>query len=157
MGGKPWEELMRQRVFAPLGMEGCGFGGALTNRTPEDVGGPAGTVRCSLADWGKFVLDQLRGEHGTGALLKPETYKALHEPRFGGNYAFGWYVVPVPWANGVMLNHTGSTGSMDYAVVWILPARDVAVLTVTNRGGVAAAKASEDAADSLLRMYGLVE
>ena len=146
--------LMRERVFAPLGMEGCGFGGALTNRTPEDVGGPAWTVRCSLADWGKFVLDQLRGEHGTGALLKPETYKALHEPRFGSNYGFGWYVVPVPWAGGVMFNHTGSTGSMDYAVMWILPARDVAVLTVTNRGGVAAAKASEDAANSLLQMYG---
>jgi CubicO group peptidase (beta-lactamase class C family) len=64
VGGKPWEALMRERVFAPLGMEGCGFGGALTNRDTEDVGGPAGTVRCSLADWGKFVLDQLRGEHG---------------------------------------------------------------------------------------------
>ena len=157
VGGKPWEALMRERVFAPLGMEGCGFGGALTNRDTEDVGGPAGTVRCSLADWGKFVLDQLRGEHGKGALLKPETYKALHEPRFGGNYAFGWYIVPVPWAGGVMFNHTGSTGSMDSAVMWILPARDVAVLTVTNRGGDAAAKASEDAADSLFRMYGLLK
>ena len=56
-----------------------------------------------------------------------------------------------------MLNHTGSSGSMDYAVMWILPARDVAVLTVTNRGGDAAAKAMEDAAASLFRMYGLVK
>ena len=157
VGGKPWEALMRERVFAPLGMQGCGFGGALTNTHTEDVGGPAGTVRCSLADWGKFALDQLRGEHGKGKLLKPETYKALHEPRFGGNYAFGWYVVPVAWAGGVMFTHSGSNGSMDYAVVWILPARDVAVLTVTNRGGEAAAKASEDALASLLRMYGLVK
>ena len=54
-----------------------------------------------------------------------------------------------------MFNDTGSTGSMDYAVVWILPARDVVVLRVLNRGGEAAAKASEDAADSLFRMYGL--
>ena len=52
VGGKPWEALMRERVFAPLGIEGCGFGGALTNRDTEDVGGPAGRCAARLPTGG---------------------------------------------------------------------------------------------------------
>jgi CubicO group peptidase (beta-lactamase class C family) len=177
LGGKSWEALIRERVFTPLGMSGCGFGGPGTpgqldqpwphnpNGNPggpgswldsEDVVAPAGRVRCSLADWAKFVLDQMRGANGKGALLKPETYKALHEPRFGGNYAFGWGVASGPWADGVVLNHTGSNG-MNFSVAFIAPARDVALLAVTNRSGDAGVKAMSDATTALLRLYGLVK
>ena len=33
VGGKPWEELMREIVFTPLGMTSCGFGGLGTPGT----------------------------------------------------------------------------------------------------------------------------
>jgi CubicO group peptidase (beta-lactamase class C family) len=177
LGGKSWEALIRERVYAPLGMSGCGFGGPGTpgqldqpwphnpNGNPggpgswwpgEDVVAPAGRVRCSLADWAKFALDQLRGAHRKGALLEPGTYKALHEARFGGNYAFGWGVASAPWADGVVLNHTGSNG-MNFSFAWVAPARGVALLAVTNRGGDAGAKATHDASDALRQLYGLVK
>ncbi|HYN09708.1 MAG TPA: serine hydrolase domain-containing protein [Vicinamibacterales bacterium] len=177
VGGKSWEALIRERVFTSLGMSGCGFGGPGTpgqldqpwphnpNGNPggprswldvEDVVAPAGRVRCSLADWAKFLLDQLRGANGKGALLKSETYTALHEARFGGTYAFGWSVASAPWADGVVLNHTGSNG-MNFCFAWIAPARDVALLAVTNRGGDAGGKATVEASEALIRLYGLVK
>jgi hypothetical protein len=42
----------------------------VTPINPE-VMGPAGTVHCSLADWAKFIADQLSGFAGPGALFPP--------------------------------------------------------------------------------------
>jgi CubicO group peptidase (beta-lactamase class C family) len=95
--------------------------------------GPAGTVHCSVVDWGKFVTAHLRGEKGEPGILKPETFKRLHTPASGGDYAFGWLVVDRPWAGGRALNHAGSN-TMNYAVVWMAPAKDFAVLVMTNQG-----------------------
>jgi CubicO group peptidase (beta-lactamase class C family) len=173
VGGKAWEELMRDVVFTPLGMTSCGFGGLGTpgkvdqpwphtangqptpsNGPPIDnaaVLGPAGTVHCSIADWSKFITDQLRGARGSGSLLKPDTYKALHTPRFGGSYAFGWGVTTRVWAGGTVLQHSGSN-TMNFCVVWVAPLRDMAVLAVTNQGGDAAARATDQAVAGLIQM-----
>jgi CubicO group peptidase (beta-lactamase class C family) len=171
VGGKPWEDLMREIVFTPLGMTGCGFGGLGTpgkidqpwphtaNGQPTPLNGPyvdnaavlgpAGTVHCSIADWSKFVADQLRGARGAGALLKADTYKALHTPRFGGTYAFGWGVTSRVWAGGTVLQHSGSN-TMNLCVLWVAPLRDMAVLAVTNQGGDAAAMATDEAAAAMI-------
>jgi hypothetical protein len=114
--------------------------------------GPAGTVHCSIQDWSKFIADQLRGERGNGALLKPDTYKTLHTPRFGGNYAFGWGVASRRWAGGVTLTHSGSN-TMNFCVVWIAPLRDFAVLAVTNQGDRAAQEATDEAVSALIRVH----
>ncbi len=173
-GGQPWETLMRAIVFKPLGMASCGFGGLGTlgkidqpwpheangkprpSNGPEvdnpEVMGPAGTVHCSIGDWSKFIIDQLRGERGEGALLKPETYKALHTPRFGGIYAFGWGVGSQPWADGVVFQHNGSN-ALNFAVVSIAPLRDFAVLAVTNQGGNEAGKATNEAVSELIKLH----
>jgi len=66
-------------------------------------------------------------------ILKPETLKRLHTPP-AGDYGFGWMVLERPWAGGRALTHTGSN-TQDYAVVWMAPARDFAVLVMTNQGG----------------------
>jgi CubicO group peptidase (beta-lactamase class C family) len=95
--------------------------------------GPAGTVHCSIVDWGKFITAHLRGEKGEAGILKPETFKRLHTPSFGGNYAFGWLVVDRPWAGGPALNHAGSN-LQNFAIVWMAPAKDFAVLIMTNQG-----------------------
>jgi CubicO group peptidase (beta-lactamase class C family) len=172
--GQPWESLIREMVFKPLGMTNCGFGGLGTpgkidqpwphgqdgeprpSNGPDvdnpPVLGPAGTVHCSIQDWSKFIADQLRGERGNGALLKPDTYKALHTPRFGGNYAFGWGVASRRWAGGVTLTHSGSN-TMNFCVVWIAPLRDFAVLAVTNQGDRAAQEATDEAVSALIRVH----
>jgi CubicO group peptidase (beta-lactamase class C family) len=172
MGGKPWEALMQEIIFTPLGMTSCGFGGVGTPGTIDQpwphttngeptasngpavdnaaVLGPAGTVHCSIADWSKFIADQLHGARGSGALLKADTYKTLHTPRLG-NYAFGWGVTTRVWAGGTVLQHSGSN-TMNYCVLWVAPQRDVAVLAVTNQGGDAAQKAGNEAAEAMIRL-----
>jgi CubicO group peptidase (beta-lactamase class C family) len=157
-----WENLMQKRIFGPLGMQTCGFGamgtpgitdpkkidqpwqhkllltwhrpiapGPLADNPP--VIAPAGTVHCSVIDWGKFITAHLRGEQGEPGILKPETFKWLHTPPFGGDYAFGWLVVDRSWAGGRALNHAGSN-TQNFAIVWMAPIKDFAVLVSTNQG-----------------------
>lgn len=171
VAGSSWEELISAEIFKPLGMLSAGFGGVGTpgeidqpwghgaNGKPvlrngpdidhPPVVGPAGRVHCKLADWAKFVADQLRGARGESGLLKPETYRVLHTPPFGGDYALGWIVVDREWGGGMVLSHAGSN-LMNYAVVWMAPLKDFAVLIVTNQGGQAAATACDEASAALI-------
>ena len=169
-----WENLMKKLIFDPLGMAGAGFGGVGTpglldqpwphgedgkpvEQNGPDVDnppvlGPAGTVHCPLADWARFVADELRGARGEKALLKPETYKKLQTPPFGGEYAMGWLVVEREWGGGTVLSHNGSN-TMNFAVVWIAPLRDFAVLVVCNEGAPVAFKACDEAASKLIALH----
>jgi CubicO group peptidase (beta-lactamase class C family) len=173
-GEGSWEELMRNMIFEPLGMKNAGYGGVGTpgqvdqpwghtadgkpvaGNGPEmdnpPVVSPAGRVHCSLGDWAVFIADQLRGARGEKALLKPETYQKLHTPPFGGNYALGWVVVEREWGGGPVLTHAGSN-TMNFAVAWLAPRRDFAVLVVTNQGGMTANKACDEAASALIRWH----
>lgn len=121
---KPWETLMREEVFAPLGMNSAGFGpppsmdarspenpighrNALLGRWPVAVGagpdadnpavlGPAGRVHMTLADLTAFGLAHARGLAGS----------ADAPPR---------YLSTESWR----LLHTPTSGSDD-AVGWVL-------------------------------------
>jgi CubicO group peptidase (beta-lactamase class C family) len=170
--GETWEELMRKIVFEPLGMTSAGFGGVgtpgqvdqpwghATNGQPvkengpnadnPPVMGPAGTVHCTLADWAKFIADVLRGARGEKALLDPALYEMLQAPAFDDNYAFGWIVADRDWGGGKVLTHSGSN-TMNLAVAWVAPLRDIAVLIVTNQGPPASVKACDEAASALIR------
>lgn len=168
-----WEDEIRTAIFTPLGMTSAGFGGLGTpgkidqpwphtgNGQPTgmngelvdnpEVMGPAGTVHCSLADWSKFIADRLSGLAGHGRLLAPEMYKRLHTPPFGGNYAFGWLVTERPWGGGTVYTHAGSN-TMNFAVVWMAPLKDFAVLVTTNQGGGEAQQATDEAAFGLIQL-----
>jgi CubicO group peptidase (beta-lactamase class C family) len=168
---RAWEDEIRATIFAPLGMTSAGFGGLGTpgqidqpwphgdtgKPAPRngplvdnpEVMGPAGTVHCTLADWAKFIADQLNGIAGHGALFGSDVYARLHTAPFGGDYAFGWLVTERPWANGTVYTHAGSN-TMNYAVVWIAPKRDFAVLVTTNQGGTDAQQGTDDAAAALI-------
>jgi CubicO group peptidase (beta-lactamase class C family) len=153
----PWEELMRQRVFAPLKMKRAGFGIAgrrdgVEQPWPHNADGkpvwgdnppvmaPAGQVHCSLRAWSRFVADHLRGASGKGGLLKPETYKRLHRPAFkdSGYTLGGWGSGGKPGARA--LSHAGSN-LLNFATAILLLDRDLAVLVVTNQGGDGARQA----------------
>lgn len=156
--GKTWEELMTEKLFKPLGMKSAGFGGQTSwghtaGGKPADpkadnppILGPAGTVHASLSDWGKFVADQLKM-----GLLKPETYKKMRQPAFGGDYALGWLVARRDWG-GTVYTHAGCN-TMNYAVVWMSPEKNFAVLVVCNQGDDQAAKACDEAAGALIRLH----
>jgi CubicO group peptidase (beta-lactamase class C family) len=111
--------------------------------------GPAGTVHCSILDWGRFAALHLRGARGKAKLLKPATFRALHTPPRGNSYAGGWSVVERSWANGRALTHSGSNTAW-HVTIWIAPARYLAILTATNEGGDSASKACDQAVTRLI-------
>lgn len=172
-----WEKLLTDRVFKPLGMTGsAGFGamggapgkveqpwqhradrqpvapGPLSDNPPALA--PAGAVHASVGDWAKFVRAHLLGER-TGArdVLTAATFRKLHAPAFGGNYAGGWLVVERPWAGGrAALTHAGSN-TLNYCVAWLAPARRFAVLVATNQGGDEAARACDETSGALIGRF----
>ena len=171
----PWEDLMRRWLFRPLGMTTCGFGAmgtpgkideprqhTLSGRThvPIEPGplsdnpaviAPAGLVHCSVLDWAKFLRAHLRGEQGLPGILKPETFKKLHTAP-SGDYGFGWLITSRPWAGGRALTHAGSN-TQNFAVAWMAPLRDFAVVVTTNQGGDEAFKGCDAVAGALILLY----
>ncbi|MCE0499700.1 MAG: beta-lactamase family protein [Methylacidiphilales bacterium] len=176
IGGKPWEDLIRERLFQPLGMDSAGFGGtgtlgqidqpwphfetglpAPTNGPTMDnpeIMGPAGTVHCSMKDWAQFLIDQLRGGTGMEALLPNEIYRAMQTnvAATRNEYGYGWSVWNRPWAGGKALAHSGSN-SLNYCNCWLAPAKKFGVLVCLNQGGGKTFNASDDAASALINRY----
>ncbi|MEI7672256.1 MAG: serine hydrolase domain-containing protein [Deltaproteobacteria bacterium] len=142
--GVPWEGEPPTNPW-PHDKEGNPIPPGRFADNPPSIG-PGGTVHATIEDWAKFAFDHLKGERGEyGTLLKPETYARLHKGRAiapgDNNYALGWNVVERPWAKGSdqgstgrCLNHAGSNNSW-YALIWVAPERDLAILCTTNIGG----------------------
>ncbi len=147
--GKSWEALMREQLFAPLGITSAGFGppgSAALNDQPEGhtaaadgkrtairldnpaALGPAGLVHMSLADLLRYLET-----HRTrpAAFLRLESWNKLHTPPFTNKYALGWFA-----ADEGRLWHNGSNGA------WY------AEIAVDRAAGVVAAFAANDAASA---------
>jgi CubicO group peptidase (beta-lactamase class C family) len=166
--GQPWDRLMRERLFDPMGMTTAGFGppgtrGGLSEPwghiehdgklEPSQLDnpavlGPAATVHVALPDWAKFALLHLRGELNEAPLLEPATFQTLHTPPDGSIYAGGWGVGYQRGARGRLLTHDGSN-TLWYVSVQIITARNLVLLAATNKGGDAAAKACHEALEQL--------
>jgi CubicO group peptidase (beta-lactamase class C family) len=103
--GRTWEELMRERLFQPLGISTGGFGPPGTaDKTEQAWGhspvlgkpldprspaaelplfyGPAGLAHMTVTDWAKFIALHLPGDpanpHCQAALLKLDTFAEMH-------------------------------------------------------------------------------
>lgn len=163
-----WEDAAQELIFGPLGMSSAGFGppgelGAVTQplghtrrdewmplelvegqSLPDNPAsfGPAGTVHASIADWGKFVSDFEQGLEGKGKLLKQETYEAIATDPESDGYALGWGVTERPWAGGLAFSHAGSN-TYWYAVTWVAPERDLAMVVASNMPPQAASAACD--------------
>ena len=154
-----WEELMQQKIFAPLNMASCGFGaagnsalatpdqpwphvlqdgvfisvpsaGALDN--PQSFG-PAGTVHCSLGDWSKFLQVHLNGfRQRNTPILRAVSFAKLHTPYPGQEYTPGGWL-SFSMGNQMVLQHTGSN-TMNFANVLLFPAKDIGFVATTNAG-----------------------
>jgi CubicO group peptidase (beta-lactamase class C family) len=173
----PYETLMGDLLFRPLGMKTACFAAATSETEIEQpwqhpvvwngmpvavpptaendlppVYYPAGGVHCSVGDWAKFITMHLRDEREEGGLLKPETIKALHTSQYGDDYAMGWLITERTWGGGEVLYHGGSQ-NMNYAVVWMAPKKDFAVLVTSNQGGDVAVNACDEVAGNLIGRY----
>ena len=148
--GRPFESLMADEVFRPLHMRTVStdqYGGPhepsghIDGRLADQpldpnprMFAPAGGFRMSLSDWARFCIDQMRGEHGAGRLLKPQTYRFLHTSQGDTGAALGWGVqARIMGLKGPALTHSGSDGNW-YAVVLLFPDTGAGVLAAANAG-----------------------
>ena len=170
--GRTWEELMREEVFEPLAMTGCGFGPTATSARPggnwgHDVKdgayvpteednppliGPAGTVYCPLVDWAKFAA--AHAGSGPAGWLTPGSLAHLHGPAtFAGtppdkDIALGWGVTRT---DPPRLTHAGSNGYNDAEIV-VIPRLHAAVLVTCNAGDEKAKAAAKEVLDGLVEV-----
>jgi CubicO group peptidase (beta-lactamase class C family) len=116
--------------------------------------GPAGTVRCSLADLALYTSAHLSGELGrpTDIKLKQDSWRRLHTALPDQNYGLGWFVFFKGWARGDVLQHTGSNLKW-YSNVWVAPRRDFLVIVLTNAGGDTALKATGEVVEKIINKY----
>ena len=160
IGGSPYQQLVQELVFAPLGGDAA-FGnpglaakpqpwghkrtvfGTVTEVTPADpiyttplAIEPAGDASPSLQDYGRFLQLHLRGLEGRDDVLKATTIQDLHRkiapinPFLG--FAMGWVVQE---RDGVASHEHGGSYGAYVAHATIQPSRDVAVGVFTNVGG----------------------
>ena len=155
--GQPYDALLRERLFRPLGLRHAGFGAPATAARPDQPLGhrlvderpqpvlpgpaddnpaaitPAGRVHASILDFARYASLHLGTEKAPP--LTAEMRRTLHQPvPPAGDYALGWQVLQRPWAQGTALTHNG-TNTMWFAVMWLAPARHFAAVAACNLGG----------------------
>lgn len=178
--GTAWRELIQKRLFGPLEMGSAGFGppaagdmrGVVSQpwghdaegkaiapdiRTADNppVLGPAGTVHCSLSDLARFGAFHLRRGtlHDRSRLLAAPAFDTLHGiDQADDEWGMGWVKASRSWAGGTALSHNG-TNTMNFAVIWLAPARDFGVAVVCNQGGEAARLATDEVAGALISHF----
>ena len=175
VSGVPWEELIRERLFDPLGMTSAGFGAPGTpDRVDQPRGhkengdsvepgrdadnppaiAPAGTVHCTLEDWAKFIQLHLDAAMGAPRMLSAESFHTLQTPanNLRPEYAMGWGIASREWAGGKVLTHNG-TNTMWFCAVWIAPLKGFAVMAACNQGGKKAEKTVDEAVWMLVQQH----
>ena len=105
-----------------------------------------------MADWTLFLQSQLRGfQGGEGEIISPEAFVALQTPPEGSDYALGWVTIPDP--NGlVTMYHQGSNDRFT-AEIWLIPAKNRGLLTVTNVGDGIATPPLQQVSQAMFARY----
>ncbi len=173
--GKPWEDLLKEKVFEPLGMSTAGFGAppsslegppdqpwghapAPVPPTPRGDNpaaiGPAGTVHCSILDWARYAQFHL-GIDRKRLLKKARSLTMLHtvqNPK--GSYGLGWQISNHPNA-GLVLSHGGTNGKWQ-SKIWIAPDKKFAIVVACNSGSGKAAALCNDVINRFGTKYGIL-
>jgi CubicO group peptidase (beta-lactamase class C family) len=170
--GTSWDELLRTRVFAPLGLSTAGFGWPARGGAPQPWGhweeegsfaphdpdgeyvipptiAPAGDVHLSMPDLARFLVAHLRALHGDGRLLDPKTARLMQTRRIRGG--LGWGVQKLLDFDPVSV-YSGSGGTF-ITIVALAQEADVVVAVSANAGTEAADAAAKEALKELLSRY----
>lgn len=167
-----WEDLLRNRIFKPLGMDSAGFGwpargdaldqprghwahgSQLKAHWPNDdyelppCLAAAGNVHCSVEDFSKFAQIHLKGLRGQTEFLKPESFQKLHTLGLD-NYAMGWIENDRPDGQHTCW-HNGSAGTFfAWMTLWLKS--DLAIVVITNAGN--GEPACQAATEALFRRF----
>ncbi|MES2935573.1 MAG: serine hydrolase domain-containing protein [Pseudomonadota bacterium] len=151
VGGDSYENLLAREVLTPLQMQasfgfpedagpGTPAGHVMANgiwqvaqNTPETqlwlaAVAAAGGLNLSVADYGRFLREQLRGLAGKSNFLTQANFNLMHMPVDG--YGFGWIIAIAPDLGTVSV-HDGSAGSY-FGSAALVPHRNVAVAVLCN-------------------------
>jgi len=168
--GRSWEQLMRDEVFEPLGLESCGIGWPATVERPDEPRGhfgagaarrvqgldeyplgafmaPAGNIHCSVGDLVRYGLAHLAGLSGQDGFLSAASIQELHRVD-DVPYAAGWGVDPVSGQH----RHNGSAGTF-FSYLTIDPEAGLVVAFITNAGPPDGQSAGGRAAQAILDRY----
>jgi len=168
IAGKPFEQLMREEVFEPLGMSspiigsprqvsnkqpaGHASDGELVDISSETALNPngaftaAGDYSMTLQDWMKFSNVHAGVKKG---YLTTDMLTRLHKPLKGPgtSYALGWFVEDRPFV-GTTLAHDGTNGYW-YSRMVVIPSQRTVMLMATNQGAPRGLQAVDDAMASM--------
>lgn len=149
--GQPFEALIEERLFQPLGMDGAVLGAPTGEEgtvifghredppeaAPEGADNPAfmspaGTYSFDLDSYAAYLTDQLRGQLTLeGTLLTAASYEALATaPDDLRDYGLGWGL-----REDGSLRHSGSN-TMWFVTTIVSPNHELAVSVLTNYGEV---------------------
>ncbi len=124
---------------------------------------PAGCLHLSILDLATWAgWNAGNGMRPPCNIVKPETVEKIHTPVFtikgdkparpgtppNGKYAHGWGWLTVDWAPYPLLYHAGSNGK-NLAQIWIDKEKDIAIVMMTNIGGIQADEALRELAKEL--------
>ena len=176
VGKKPFEDLLRNRVFIPLGLRSAGFGPPATPGMVDQPLGhrgyeapfkpvasgpsadypptfaPAATVHMNIADFARYANWHVQGDRGKAPLLHAGSFKKLHTPPEGQDYAMGWAVTTRKWAGGTALMHSGENTN-SYAVMWLSPTENTCFVATCNADCADAATACDAAITMLINRF----
>ena len=155
-GGKPWAQLVTERILEPLGMEssnasvkqardhearaqGYRYDDARDTFEPVpmrdlDLIGPAGAINSTVVDMAQWLRLQLsRGEVDGKRILSKESIEATWSPQIeaggGAKYGLGWFVRD--WNGHRVVEHGGNIDGYA-AQVALLPDDGLGYVLLTN-------------------------
>jgi CubicO group peptidase (beta-lactamase class C family) len=171
---KSWEDLIRDSLFTPLGMQHAGFRAPGTGKTldhplghnekkkpiaPEPKGdnpasiAPAGAVHTTIDDWARFARFHLQRKPGP-ILKEAASFDKLHStlPNSATHGVGGWLVHDIPSMGGHCLQMVGSN-TMWYSIFWVIPGSDMAIVVTTNSGQPNAFETCDQAVAAILKEF----
>jgi CubicO group peptidase (beta-lactamase class C family) len=138
ISGEEYEKYMVEHVLAPLGVTtphpvypsaemvevmALPYEPGGPNGKPHPVEQvhfdvyPAGDIYLTAEDMARFLAMQLNGGEFRGKrILSEASVKAMHEPQFGGTYAFGFSVRKDPNGHTIISHSGGIPGQSSYMV-----------------------------------------
>ena len=165
VAGTSWEDFVRARIFAPLGMKGSNFSVEDSKKTPDfawpykekdekvvkipfrniDAMGPAGSINSSARDMARWLLLQTGGgKVGETQVLTGPSLLELHKPQMVvGESGQDPEITGTSYAMGWFVEsyrgharvHHGGNIDGFSAMVSFVPARGVGVVALTNLDG----------------------
>ena len=153
ISGTEYEKYMVENVLKPLGVQTphpvypspemvevmalpYKAGGSLGKPEPEvqvhfDVY-PAGDIYLTPEDMARYLGAQLNGGVFNGhRILSEESVRAMHEPRFGGDYGFGFWMIHDSASGHTLIHHGGAIAGQRAFLIGDLDAH-VGVYYMTN-------------------------